>query len=112
MPIVAVVVPIIAVLVHPIAVLVPIIAVLVPISAVLVPIIAVFVPIIALLVLPGRAMKGEGKIDQWIKGKEAVYLNTPMGQRPGEFVWRMFQTVQTSTCSTGEYSKQCKDRLF
>ena len=25
-------------------------------------------------------------MDQWIKGKEVIYLNTPMGQRPGEFL--------------------------
>ena len=36
---------------------------------------------------PGRGIKGEGKMDQWIKGKEAIYLNTPMGQRPGELVF-------------------------
>ena len=35
---------------------------------------------------PGRGIKGEGKIDQWIKGNKADYLNTPMGQRPGEFL--------------------------
>ena len=40
--------------------------------------------------VPWEGDIGGGKMDQWIKRKQALYLNTPMGQRPGEFTPKLW----------------------